>query len=279
MQKTMEAIDYYFKDHKTRFSDNTVRVYNRSLKQFFGFIKKPIDEIKAVDIRSWLNELDESGFSIRTKRIRLISLRLFFRYAFEEGLIKKDPAHKIKIKLTDDSKPYYLNKRQLAELFEASNHSKRDRALIHTLYVTGVRISELLNTRLEDIKWDTRQIWIRKGKGNKERFVLFTAECAERLKEYLKVRNHKSLYLFCNNRGGHLSTEWIQSIFRDYSQKLGFKVTPHMLRHTFGAHLAEKGMKQTHIQDLLGHESLNATRVYTRLTDEARKTKYDSYQI
>lgn len=76
MQKTLEVIDYYFKDHKTRFSDNTVRVYYRSLKQFFGFIEKPIDAVKTADIRSWLNELDESGFSVRTKRIKLISLYL-----------------------------------------------------------------------------------------------------------------------------------------------------------------------------------------------------------
>jgi len=144
-----------------------------------------------------------------------------------------------------------------------------------------VRISELLNIKLDDIKWDTHQIWIRKGKGNKERFVLFTSECAARLKLYLATRTIESPYLFANRLGNHLSRSWAEKRFEVYTKGLTIehKITPHTLRHTFAAHLAEKDMPQSHIQELLGHVNINTTRIYTRLNTSARKKQYDNYQI
>lgn len=101
---------------------------------------------------------------------------------------------------------------------------------MEVLYATGVRINELLNIKLEYIKWDTRQIWIRKGKGNKDRFVLFSHECAVRLKSYLNVWYENSDFLFSSPRGQHISCDLVQLLFRKYTNELGFKVTPHTLR-------------------------------------------------
>lgn len=179
----------------------------------------------------------------------------------------------------DDELPYYLTKKQLALLQELTKGKLRERAIIETLYATGVRISELLNIKLEDIKWDSRQIWIRKGKGNKERFVLFTHECAERLRAYLDSRKDDSDYLFTNGRGKPLSRVTVQMKFKEFSKELKFKVSPHTMRHTFAAHLAEKGMDFSYIQELMGHANINSTRIYTRLMNQARKKKYDQYQI
>ena len=137
----------------------------------------------------------------------------------------------------------------------------------------------MLNIHLEDIKWDQRQIWVRKGKGNKERFVLFTHECEQRLLKYLEQRKTPSLYLFCNDRGSPLSRVTIQHYFREYSKLLGFKVSPHTLRHSFAAHLVMKDMPQSHIQELMGHVNINSTQVYTRLEEKARKQMYDRYQL
>ncbi|MCQ6266857.1 tyrosine-type recombinase/integrase [Fictibacillus sp. WQ 8-8] len=150
--------------------------------------------------------------------------------------------------------------------------------MVETLYSTGVRVSELINITLEEIKWETRQIWIRKGKGNKERFVLFTHECYERIKAYLSDRETDSKYLFTNRQGGRLSRVFIEYQFRQFSDALGFRITPHTMRHTFAAHLAEKNMPQSYIQELLGHANINSTRIYTRLMESARKKQYDKYQ-
>jgi len=176
--------------------------------------------------------------------------------------------------------PVYLNQYELAKLMEEAKGFPRERAIIETLYATGVRVSELLNIREVDIKWETKLIWIRKGKGCKERYVLFTTECAERLKAYLATRNEESPYLFCNKRGKHLSQTWVQTVLKSYAHNANLvsKVTPHTLRHTFAAHLAEKDMPHCYIQELLGHADINTTRIYTKLSAAARKKRYDRYQ-
>lgn len=278
MEKTLNMIEYFFKDNQARFSNDTVRGYGIALRQFFNFTQKQYDQIKRGDIRKWYASLDNEGLMPRTIRIKLGALSTFYKYLLEENIIKKNPITGIELPKIDDSLPVYLDKRQLAQLMELVKDNQRERTIIEMLYATGVRISELINIKKSDIKWDTRQIWITKGKGNKERFVLFTPECAERLKRYLDSIDNDSPYIFPNKWGVPLSRSWIEQLFRGYSEQLGFKVTPHLLRHTFAAHLSEKGMPLSYIQDLLGHTNINTTRVYTRLSNAARKKQYDSFQ-
>ncbi|MED4041261.1 tyrosine-type recombinase/integrase [Niallia taxi] len=213
-----------------------------------------------------------------TIHIKLSGVKSFYQYCMEENLLKKSPIQTIKTPKKEDVLPYYLNRRQIAQLQELTKNDYQFRPIIETLYSTGVRVSELLQIQLEGIRWETRQIWIREGKGNKERFVLFTHDCAERLKKYLAMRETYSLFLFSNRRGEPQHREFIQKNFRSFSRSLGYKVTPHTLRHTFAAHLAEKNMPQSYIQELLGHVDINSTRIYTRLMEYARKNKYDTYQ-
>ncbi|RYG71937.1 integrase [Lentibacillus lipolyticus] len=273
-----EMFEEFLSDNEARFSSETKRSYRLSFRQFFSFADIHYTKVKATHIRAWLSELDEQGRKQRTIHLKLAAIKSFYRYCLEEQYVKKDPTVTVSSPKIDDSLPYYLDKRQLAELREHLKKNQRDRAIAEMLYTTGVRISELLNIRLEDIKWLSKQIWIRKGKGNKERFVLFTTECAARVTEYIQERNIESDYLFVNPKGRPLSRVYIEEIFRDYSKELGFYVTPHTLRHTFAAHLAEKGMPQSYIQELLGHVNINTTRIYTRLNEKARKKQYDQYQ-
>ncbi|MFJ5563686.1 site-specific tyrosine recombinase/integron integrase [Lysinibacillus xylanilyticus] len=274
-----EVLQAFYDDNCNQFSSETIRSYKISLSQFFSESKKNYDEIKAKDIRIWLATLSEKGLKIRSIQLKLTALKSFYQYCIEENKINHNPTKKVKTPKSEDSLPYYLNKRQLALLQELTKDNLRERAIVEVLYATGVRISELLNIKLEDIKWDTRQIWIRKGKGSKERFVLFSHECAVRLKSYLNVRYENSDFLFSSPRGQHISCDLVQLLFRKYTNELGFKVTPHTLRHTFAAHLAEKGMEFIYIQDLLGHANINSTRIYTRLMSHARKKQYDQFQI
>ena len=274
-----ELQELFLKEHHAYFSSETLRTYRRSLKQFFLFCGKGFAEVKASDIRSWLASMEEKGLKQRSIHLKLSALKSFYKYCLEENKLQKNPTLTVTAPKIDDSLPYYLNKRQVALLQELTKMNLRERAIVETLYATGVRISELLGIKIEDVKWDTRQIWIRKGKGNKERFVLFTYDCAERLKSYLDTRQVESVYLFSNHRGGHLSRTFVELKFQEYSAELGFKVVPHTLRHTFAAHLAEKNMPQSHIQELLGHVNINSTRIYTRLMEHARKKQYDRYQL
>jgi site-specific recombinase XerD len=234
--------------------------------------------VKATDVRAWLSSMEEKGLKPRTIHLKLSALKSFYHYCMEENKLKKNPTLTVHTPKIDDSLPYYLSKRQIALLQELTRPDLRDRAIVETLYSTGVRISELLNITLDDVKWESRQIWIRKGKGNKERFVLFTHDCAEHLKTYLHHRNEDSVFLFCNQRGGRLSRVFVELRFQHFSETLGFKVVPHTMRHTFAAHLAEKSMPQNYIQELLGHVNINSTRIYTRLMEHARKKQYDRYQ-
>ena len=236
----LKAIQAFLDDHKARFSPETIRSYKLSLNQFFLFAGKNFDEVKAMDVRAWLASMEEKGLKPRTIHLKLSALKSFYQYCMEENKVIKNPTLTVHTPQKDDSLPYYLTKRQVALLQELTKNDPRERAIVETLYTTGVRISELLHIKLEDIRWDTRQIWIRKGKGNKERFVLFTHDCAERLKTYLQQREHNNEYLFANNRGGHLSRVYVEKKFQEYTKELGFRVVPHTLRHTFAAHLAEK---------------------------------------
>jgi len=237
------------------------------------------DEVKARDIRNWMQEMTDQELKPNSIQLKLAALKSFYRYCMEENRITKNPTQVVKTPQKEDSLPYYLTKRQLALLREVAKDNTRNRAIVETLFATGVRISELLGIRLEDIKWETRQIWIREGKGSKERFVLFSHECAERLKNYLELRKMKSDYLFSNPSGKPITRHIVQLTFRRYSETLGFKVTPHTLRHTFAAYLTEKGMEFTYIQELLGHANINSTRIYTRLMNQERKRQYDQYQL
>ncbi|MDG5473693.1 tyrosine-type recombinase/integrase [Jeotgalibacillus sp. ET6] len=273
-----KVIQEFFLDNFNQFSPETIRAYNIALSQFFAVCPKNYDEVHARDIRNWLETMNQEGLQPRSIRLKLSALKSFYRYCIEENKITKNPTKKVNTPKKVDSLPRYLTKRQLAMLQEYSMNDPRDRAIIEILYATGVRINELLQVRLEDIKWDTRQIWIRKGKGNKARFVLFSHSCAERLKRYLDTRSYGSEYLFSNAKGKPISDKLVQLKFREYSETLGFKVSPHTLRHTFAANLADKGMDFSYIQELLGHSNINSTRIYIRLRNHERKKQYDQYQ-
>jgi site-specific recombinase XerD len=274
-----EMVQAFLNDNQSRFSKETIRGYKIALNQFFSFCHENYPDVKAAAIRSWLASLEESGLKPRSIQAKLSAVKSFYQYCMEENKVKQNPTLKIQTPKKIDSLPYYLSKRQVALLQELTRNDPRERAIIETLYTTGVRISELLEIKLNEVKWESRQIWIRKGKGNKERFVLFTHECSERLKTYLEHRKVDSEFLLSNQRGGALSRSFVELRFQDYSEKLGFKVTPHTMRHTFAAHLAEKNMPQSYIQELLGHVNINSTRIYTRLMATARKKQYDRYQL
>lgn len=278
MARTRDVVQNFFKDNERRYANNTVRQYTVALRQFFAYCKIEYDSVTTKDIRAWLAALDTAGQKMKTLCVKLITIKSFYRYCLEEELINESPASNVRLPKLADTELHYLERRTLARLMELTKNKPVERAMLATLYATGVRITELLNIRIGDINWETRQIVIRKGKGNKDRFVLFTAECAERLKDYLAT--FETPYLFARSEGKPWSAGWARSKFRGYTRELNsaHPITPHTMRHTFAAHLAEKNMPLEYIQELLGHVRLNTTQGYIKLSAHSNKKQYDDYQ-
>lgn len=271
-----EAIINNFKsDFQIRFSTSTINNYARSVNQLLEHTEKPVKEITKRDIKNWLCHLTEKGYKAATVYLHVCGLKSFFNYCIEEELITEDPTKHISFPRREEKVPKYLTKEQLAKLREHVGKRVRERAIIEVLYTTGVRISELAAMKKSDINWMERTILIPEGKGKKGRIVLFTPECAAYLQAYLNKRKDHLPYVFLNM----LETRPLRknNEFQTFTNELGFRVTHHILRHTFAAHLAQKGMPLEYIKTLLGHNDIKNTKIYTRLYNAARKEMYDEW--
>ncbi|MEK4023660.1 tyrosine-type recombinase/integrase [Sporosarcina sp. FSL W7-1283] len=270
-------IDKFDGEYALRLNIKTRSLYKRFIKEFFMAIGKSYEEVTSRDIRNWLIDLEKEGLAASSRNTRLCGIKLFYRFLREEGLVEKDNSERIPLSKVEEELPYYLEPGQLIELRRVLKKLD-DRAIIETLYSTGVRISELIAMKKEDINWPERSIHIPEGKRKKARIVLFTKECEIHLKAYLDSRQDDMPSVFVGRYANtKVGVAIIQRRFREYADQLGIRLTPHTLRHTFAAHLANKGMPLECIQTLLGHEELKQTRHYARLYEHARKNVYDEW--
>lgn len=276
----VEIIRQFSQEYRYRLNPATLEIYVCAITQFCNYIEKPLASVTKSDIRNWLNDLSsKKGFKPSTLNNKISGLRVFYRFCYEEGFVQQNPAENLKYINKEDRVPRYLTMEQLTKLRKFLDRQILERAVMEVLYSTGIRISELVAMQKADINWTERIISISEAKGDKGRIVLFTQECATYLKAYLETRADSSplVFLILNSSGNTnvKSANLVEEWFRYYSNRLGFKVAPHTLRHTFAAHLAYKGMPLECIQELMGHEDTRATRIYTRLYDRVRKQKYD----
>ena len=289
-----------FLDHlkyERKFSEETIDSYSRDIDKFFKFLNQEglrMDEVDLAVIRNFLTSELASGISKRSCKRRLSSLKHFYQYLYEKKLVDDNYFIYILSPKTDKKFPQTLYKDQIEKIFEANRQRTdflaiRDQAILEMLYYTGVRAAELV--KLELISVDLRRRIVRVlGKGNKERFVPFTDECKNILAKYLeKIRpvlfakqklpeeDGKS-YFFLNNEGRHITTRGLEYILDSIERKTGLFVGlhPHILRHSFATHLLSAGADLRVIQELLGHADLNATQVYTHISEETMKEVYSS---
>lgn len=263
-----EAQQSYFDYIQGLYSSETIRGYKIALKQFFLFCEKNYDVVKPNDIREWLANMEERGLKPSSIHSKLAVLKSFYIYCREENRITNNPTWSIRLPQKVYSPPYYLTKSEVERLLELTKNDIRERAIVETLYTTGVRIGELVNIKLADVKWETRRILIPRRKGKAERIVYLTEGCAERLKIYLDLRQQDSEFLFSNLQGKMLSRAFVEKRFQAYSKELEFKVMPRTMRHTFAAHLAEKGASQIFILEVLGLCSFSSSHIYTHRKKE-----------
>ena len=253
-----------------------------------------MDEVDLQVIRNFLTSELASGVSKRSCRRRLSSLKHFYQYLFEHKYVNENYFLFVTTPKTDKRFPQVLYSEQILSIFEANSQrtdflAPRDQAIIEMLYYTGLRAAELVSLETFDVDLRKRIVRVM-GKGQKERIVPFSENCQKVLQIYLeKVRpiliarrvlpeESEKNYLFLNNQGRGLTTRGLEFILDSIEKKTGSFVGlhPHILRHSFATHLLSAGADLRVIQELLGHASINATQVYTHVSEETMKEVYNS---
>lgn len=266
-------------------SNNTITNYQVDLMDFYNFTEGKILEINKDTINKYLMNLYQKNYHKTSISRRLSSLRSFYDYLEKNKIVKKNYFKLIKNPKKEHSLPKYVSEEDVEKILSTPDtrnvYGKRNLLIIQMLYSTGVRVSELVNIKINDIDIKERTIRIL-GKGNKERIVVFGNYTQKALKDYLnngrwKLEKGKSEYLFLNKDGKRLSARYIRKILNDSIIKgnTSKHISPHMLRHTFATELLNNGADLVSVKDMLGHSSLNTTSIYTHVTDEKIKEIYN----
>ena len=269
--------DFINEIQKKNYSNNTLMSYINDLYYFRLFVKKDLNNVKEEDIRDYLEYLNLQKEKPASVRRKISSLKSFYKFLYKNNYIdKKDyPLYKISYPKVDKRLPKFVYYNDLLDIIRESTNDKdgvRDRLIIEMLYATGLRVSELVNIKINDIDFNNRRIVVC-GKGNKERIVYYGEYAEDVLKEYLLTHKNTEGYLFINSRGGKLTERGVRYIIDNIMKRLSIKthVTPHVLRHTFATDMLNNGCDIKVVQELLGHSSLKATEIYTHVTDDDKR--------
>lgn len=263
------------------YSQNTISSYRIDLERFLHFLNsKNIDDLNDVSkmiLSNYFSTLDALGLSTKSIARNYSSIKSFFRYLSANDYITQNPALKFKGPKVKVHPPEVLSFSEIEKILEQPNTKTllglRDKAMLEFAYATGVRVSELINLKINDLFFEEEIVRIF-GKGSKERFVPIGSHAIFWIEQYLvKVRpalakkNLSGNYLFLNSRGGKLSRMGFFKILRQYVQeaKIDKNVHPHTIRHSFATHLLERGADIRVVQELLGHSKISTTQIYTHI--------------
>ena len=286
----MKYIDKYLEYLKIerKYSDKTLLSYKDDLIEYNEFLGNNFTNILNIDINivnNYMKYLYERKITKSSISRKLSSIRGLYNYLVREEIIKENYFNKISNPKRELYLPKFLKDEELDKIFSVCNFNnpteERDTLIIELLYATGVRVSELVNIKIKDINRKEKLIKVL-GKGNKERIVIYNNHTKKALDTYLKdgynyFNKKSSEYLILNKNGNKLSERYIREIInKKVSQaSLDIKISPHTLRHTFATDILENGMDLMTVKELLGHESLNTTSIYTHITNEQIKKTYN----
>jgi len=287
-------LDEYL-DHlrvEKRLAANTLEAYGRDLVDFVAWAEtrknRTATGLTEDDLRLYFTRLKRKGISARSVARKMSSVRGLYRFWFREGAIGSDPSQRLEAPKTARGLPRDLTLDEVERLLEQPDPDRplgmRDQALLEVLYATGVRVSELLGLRLQDLNLEVGFV-VAYGKGKKERLVPLGDAALERLNRYLVsarptfCKGGKVPYVFLNRSGKPLSRQGFWKRLHRYALQAGVTspVTPHVLRHSFATHLLERGADLRSLQLLLGHASISTTQIYTHLNRERLKQIYQQY--
>jgi integrase/recombinase XerD len=264
-------------------SDNSVQAYIRDVNKFANYaIAVKLSELKVtrVDISNFLAQINQKNISSRSQARIISGIKAFYKYLIMEDYLKINPTEliespKIGLKLPDTLSLIEIDK-LIAAVDLSNKQGERNRAILETLYSCGLRVSELVNLQLSNIHFKEGYLKVT-GKGDKERLAPIGGRAIKYLTIYInEVRNHQKIkkgnedFVFLNNRGAKLTRVMIFIIIQKLTEKIGLKkkISPHTFRHSFATHLIEGGADLRAVQEMLGHESITTTEIYTHLDNE-----------
>ena len=270
-----------------KYSDNTILNYKNDLDDFVTYITElgysKFNDIDYQVIRKYLTYLYEKKYTNKTISRHISSLRSLFKYLLKEKKIKNNPMTlvsnpKIEKNVRNGTS---LISDSLLNIYDTNNAiDTRNTLILELLYSTGIRVGELVNIKLKDIEFNKKEIRIL-GKGNKERIVLFGSRCYNLINKYLdnfykKYNTLNSDYLLLGVKGNKINDREVRKIVDEAVNRAGIKlnISPHVLRHTFATHMLNEGADLKSVQQLLGHESLSTTTIYTHLSNERLRSVY-----
>jgi len=272
-------------------STNSISAYLRDLRKLQAFARARnlrITDLQQQDLVLWSQNLLQARLSARSVARAQIAARGFFRFLMEDRLISADPTEHLESLRSLKPLPRFLSRDEVERLLEAPATSTplgiRDRAMVETLYATGLRVSELVTLTIIQVNLQLGLLSCM-GKGSKERLVPLGAEAIAWIKEYLRsarlllLKKGKSNSLFISRLGSRMTRQGFWKLIRNYGRQAGISqpLTPHMLRHSFATHLLENGADLRSVQMMLGHSDISTTQIYTHVTRERLRQIYQQF--
>ena len=283
MNENLENYRNYLK-YERAYSDNTVGAYMNDLNKYEEFLKKDILESDTEDLEKYLKYI--KNLESTTVAHKITSIKSYFNYNIKRGIVSVNPADKVSRPKLTKHLPEYLIEEEVGKLLDVevkSPYDYRNKTILELLYSSGIRISELVNIKTPN--YDSEECLIRiMGKGSKERIVPLGDYAVNIMNDYMNnyrplINKKHTDYVFINNRGDKISRQFIFKVIKKEALKKGIKkdISPHTLRHTFATHLLKNGADLRIIQELLGHENISTTQIYTHVTNNKLKSDYEIY--
>ncbi|HAJ57717.1 MAG TPA: tyrosine recombinase XerC [Candidatus Omnitrophica bacterium] len=262
-------------------SAHTILNYRLDLEEFRDFLKDiGIEKVDYLFVRKYLAHLKERDLAVRSVSRKLSSLRSFFKFLIKDGLLKVNPTDAIVSPKREKPLPKFLTEEDAAKLVDAPDTSTlkglRDRAILESLYSTGMRVSELVALKEDDVDFIGGVVKVL-GKGKKERMLPIGDRALRAIRNYLGKRAMDARVIFLNKNKKPLGVRGLRKMLDGYIVKISLKehISPHTLRHSFATHLLNRGADLRSVQELLGHANLSTTQIYTHLTTEKLKSVYE----